>query len=262
MQRRPRILLTNDDGIHAPGIYNLWQGLKNTCDLTIVAPEDDKSGSGLSITTSRPLHIQQLRWEDERTKAYKVNGTPTDCIKLALSIVCEHPPDLIASGINQGANSGRNILYSGTVAGVIEGTLRNVPGIAFSCDNFEEPNFARAASYVYPFVKYLLEHPLPRGSFLNVTFPDHKGPVKGIRLAKQGRGYWVENPEARQHPQGHSYYWLGGQRQNHEEHEESDVELIKQGFLTAVPIQIHELTDHAQYEMRKPVFENWFSENS
>ena len=259
MNRRPRILLTNDDGIHAPGIYNLWQGLKSHCDLIIVAPDDDKSGSGLSITITRPLQIKQISWEDGHTKAYKVNGTPTDCIKLALNIICENPPDLIASGINQGTNSGRNILYSGTVAGVIEGTLRNVQGIAFSCDNFEEPNYARAASHVFPFVKYLIEHPLPKGSFLNVTFPDHAGPLKGIKLAKQGQSYWMEDPKEGQHPEGHSYYWLGGQRQHHEEHEESDVELIKQGFVTAVPIQIHQLTDHAQYEVRKSIFETYFN---
>jgi len=257
--RRPHILLTNDDGIHAPGIYNLWLGLKDYCDLTIVAPAEDQSGSGLSITTSKPLHIRQVPWEDTTTKAYKVNGTPTDCIKLALNVICETRPDMIASGINRGANSGRNILYSGTVAGVIEGTLRNVPGIAFSCDNFEKPNFARAQNHVYLFVKYLLEHPLPPGGFLNVTFPDHEGPVKGIRLAKQGRSYWVEKPQERQHPEGHNYYWLGGQRHHVEEHEESDVELIKNGYLAAVPIQIHELTDHAQFEGRKSAFEDWIN---
>ena len=254
---RPHILLTNDDSIHAPGLYRLWNGLKDHCDLTIVAPATEQSGAGLSITTRRPLQIKQMPWEGT-TKAYKVDGTPTDCIKLALTVICPTPPDMIASGINRGANSGRNILYSGTVAGVIEGTMRNIPGIAFSCDDFFSPNYERAEQYVYPLVRYLLDHPLPKGTFLNVTFPDHDGPVRGIKMARQGRSYWVEDPEERQHPEGHRYYWLGGQRQRDDEDLESDVELVAKGYLAAVPIHIHELTDRIQFQDRKDPFERWF----
>lgn len=261
MHSRPHILLTNDDGIDAPGLYALWRGLKDHCDLTIVAPMNDRSCSGLSFTTTRPLLIKQMPWEGGNTNAYQVDGTPTDCIKLALNVICPQQPDMIASGINRGSNSGRNILYSGTVGGVIEGTMRNIPGIAFSCDNFELPNYARAESFVHLFVKYLLAHPLPHGVFLNVTFPDHEGPLQGIKLARQGKSHWREDPEEHKHPEGHRSYWLGGKRLDHEEHEESDVELIKKGFLTAVPIQIHELTDHAQFTSRKSAFELWVSEN-
>jgi len=251
------LLLTNDDGIQAPGLYNLWRALKDHFDLTIVAPAHEQSGAGLSITTRRPLHIKEIVWEG-CTKAYQVDGTPADCIKLAINVICKTHPDMIASGINQGANSGRNILYSGTVAGVIEGTMRGLPGVAFSCDNYEAPNYERAASYVQPLVSYLLANPLRSGSFLNVTFPDHNGPVQGIKMAKQGRSYWVEDPEERLHPGGHLYYWLGGQHIRHDEHEESDTELIKEGYVTAVPIQAQELTDLVQFEHRKKAFDRWF----
>ncbi|MBS3904300.1 MAG: 5'/3'-nucleotidase SurE [Simkania sp.] len=257
---RPHILLTNDDGIHAPGLYRLWSGLKDHCDVTIVAPMTEQSGAGLSITTQRPLHIQQVPWEG-KTAAYQVDGTPADCIKLALAVICPKFPDMIASGINRGANSGRNILYSGTVAGVIEGTMRNVPGIAFSCDDFDTPNYERAEQFVYPMVRYLLDHPLSPGTFLNVTFPDHEGPIRGIKLARQGRSYWVDDPEERLHPTGHRYYWLGGQRHRDTEHLESDVELVANGWLTAVPIRVQELTDHIQFQDRKESFERWFIEH-
>lgn len=259
--KRPHILLTNDDGIDAPGLYSLWRGLKDHFEITIVAPSSEQSGAGLSITTRRPLHIKQVEWEST-TKAYQIDGTPADCIKLALKVITPTYPDLIASGINRGANSGRNVLYSGTVAGVIEGAMRNIPGVAFSCDNFDAPNYERAESYLHPITCYLLDHPLSHGSFLNVTFPDHEGPIRGIKMARQGRGYWIDDPEERLHPTGHCYYWLGGQRTPDLEHEESDVKLVENGYLAVVPIRIHELTDHDQFNHRKSSFESWFSEFS
>ena len=256
--KRPHLLLTNDDGIHAAGLYNLWRALKEDYDLTIVAPASEQSGAGLSMTTFRPLHIQEVPWEGT-TKSYKVDGTPVDCIKLALNVICKTPPDMIASGINRGANSGRNILYSGTVAGVIEGTMRGLPGIAFSCDDFDTPKFERASTYVQPLVHYLLNNPLRSGSFLNVTFPDHEGPIKGIKMAKQGKGYWKEDPQERFHPIGHRYYWLGGKHVRHDEHEESDIELISSGYITAVPLQAQELTDLIQFDLKKEAFNHWFA---
>lgn len=256
LSKRPRIVLTNDDGITAPGLYSLWRGLAAHADVTIVAPETDQSCKGLSLTTLHPLHITQVSWPD--TAAYKVNGTPADCIKLALQVVLPTPPDMIVSGINRGANSGRNILYSGTIGGVIEGTMRNIPGIAFSCDNFNAPKYERAEAYIFPFVRYLLDHPLSAGSFLNVTFPDHEGPIRGVRMAQQGKSHWSGMPEERLHPSGGRYFWLGGDTLEHPEDAESDVELVKQGFLTAVPVHVHELTDHEHLRKHKNHFEEWF----
>ncbi len=260
MQKKPRILITNDDGIEAPGIYSLWKSLKDHCQVSIIAPATEKSGVGLCITLREPLHIQEVKWE-ENTPAWKINGTPADCVRLGMNVLLKNPPDLIVSGINKGANSGRTVLYSGTVAGVIEGTMQNVPGIAFSCHNFVNPDYSLCEEYIYPFVQYLLDHPLPKGSFLNVNFPDEpKERIKGCKLAKQGMSYFKEDPAKRVHPEGHEYYWLGGKwEQAEDEHEESDVHLLNEGYITAVPLQIHQLTDHHIFQTRKEHFSSLFS---
>jgi 5'-nucleotidase len=255
MTTKRKILITNDDGIFAPGIKHLWTALKDHAELFIVAPATERSGCGLATTSTKPLALKQIDWEDN-TPAWSVSGTPADCMKLALSVILKIKPDLIVSGINKGSNSGKNVLYSGTVGGVIEGVLRNIPGLAFSCENFMNPNFAFFEKYIPPIVEFFSENPLPFGSFINVTFPSHpqKG-INGLKMARQGKGYWVENPDRRTHPEGHIYYWLGGQWKDYKEEEISDVALLKQGFITAVPIHVAELTDHSLLEKHKDSFE-------
>jgi len=176
---------------------------------------------------------------------------------MGMSVILNSLPDLIVSGINRGANSGRNVLYSGTIGGVIEGALRNVPGIAFSCADFVNPDYAKVQHLIYPLVRHLIEHPLPLGTLLNVNFPNVQT-IRGLKLARQGKGYWIEDPAQRVHPEGHSYFWHGGKWYEHEEHEESDVHLLKQGFATAVPIHISELTDLKLFHERKPHFDKLF----
>ena len=255
MDKKPHLLIINDDGIHAPGIKSLWKSLVELYTVTIIAPAIEQSGVGLAITLRKPLHIEKVSWEKD-TIAWKVTGTPADCVKMALSVILDSPPDLIVSGINRGDNSGRNVLYSGTVGGVIEGTLRNVPGVAFSCADFDNPQFHVAERYVPQIVKYLLEHPMPKGTFLNVNFPDHPDGIRGMKLARQGRGYWMENPDQRIHPEGRPYYWLGGKWGHQDENDESDVALLKKGFITAVPIHVEELTNHDLLNSRKAHFED------
>ena len=238
-----RLLLINDDGIHAQGLRHLWNSLADHFDITIAAPAIEQSGVGLAITLRKPLHIENVPWEKE-TSAWKISGTPADCVKLALKVILKEPPDLIVSGINRGSNSGRNVLYSGTVGGVIEGVLRNIPGVAFSCSNFDNPEYHEAEKHILSVVNYLLEHPMPKGTFLNVNFPDHGGEIKGFKLARQGRGYWIDSPDERLHPEGRPYYWLGGKWNFHDEEEDSDVYFLNQGYMAAVPIHIDELTDH------------------
>ncbi len=256
--KRPKILLTNDDGITAPGLYSLWHALADHADITIIVPAHDESGKGLSITTLRPLHIAQVAWSNN-TPAYKVDGTPADCVKLALQVLLAESPDMIVSGINRGSNAGRNVLYSGTIGGVIEGALRNIPGIAFSCEDYNAPEYARYEPFIFPLVDYLLQHPPTAGSFLNVTFPAQKGPIRGIRLAEQGQSYWRGVAEERVHPSGHRYYWFGGDQHKHDEHPESDVELLQQGYLTAVPLRVHQLTDRDHLQKHKTHFEEWLT---
>lgn len=245
MTDRPTILITNDDGVYAPGIKHLWKVLSKFADLIVVAPATEQSAVSLSITIRHPLRIEKVEWPStEEAQIWSINGTPADCVKLALGVILPSPPKLIVSGINRGTNAGRNVLYSGTCAAIVEGTMHNIPGVAFSVFDYSNPDYENADSYILPIVQYILENPLPSGTFLNVNFPKKsEGKIKGIRLAKQGKEYWVENPEHREHPmEGSSYYWLGAKLAEFPEEEDSDIALLKEGYATAVPIHINDLT--------------------
>ena len=256
MSVKKKILITNDDGVMAPGIKHLWRSLRDHYDVTVVAPSQEQSSVGAGITVRRPLVVEKIRWEDG-VDVFHVNGTPVDCVKLACKVVLEAAPDLVVSGINKGSNAGRNVLYSGTVAGAIEGVLQGLPAVAFACVDFQDPNFSGAEAYCKAVVDHIFETPLPQGVLLNVNFPKGYGEgFKGLRLARQGRAYWVEDPEERQHPEGYSYYWLGGRIHDLPEEDDSDVKLLREGFVTAVPIQISQLTDTAELERRRTSFES------
>lgn len=252
---RPFLLITNDDGINAPGIKHLWQAVHEFADVAIVAPHAEKSGCGLSITWTKPLHIRPFSW-DKSTPAWSLNGTPADCVKMALAVLLDRKPDMIISGINRGSNSGRTVLYSGTIGGVIEGALKGIPGIAFSFSDFDEPPLAATKKYIFPLISYFLKHPLPHGTLLNVNFPYNcKEGIKGIKIARQGKSYWQEAPEKRIHPEGLPYYWLGGAWGAVGEDPLSDVAYLDQGYIAAAPIHVGELTCNSTYEKFKNLTE-------
>ncbi len=255
--QKPKILITNDDGIYAPGIRTLWEAVSDFADVMVVAPSENMSGTGVSITLNNPLHMKAIKWESgaqSGVQVWKVTGKPADCVKLGLNAFLPGKPDLILSGINRGANSGRTIFYSGTVGGVIEGALRRVPGIAFSYENYDNPDFNVLKKYILPIIEHTLKHPLPAGTILNVNFPEKE--ILGIRLAKQGHGYMNDKPDERIHPtEGTSYFWLGEKWEHHDEHEDSDVALLAQGYITAVPIHVQELTHHAHLSDHRSTFE-------
>lgn len=255
MSKKPFILVTNDDGIFASGIKELWSSLSNFADLTIVAPLNEKSGAAISASMTTPLFVRKVAWEKEG-RAWSVNGTPVDCVKLALHSILDKVPDLIVSGINRGTNSGRNFLYSGTVGGVIEGVLHNIPGIAFSYEEYENPEFSLFEKYIPLIVQYFIRNPLPMDTFLNVTFPQ-KVP-KGLKMARQGISFCTENIQKGLHPDGEHYFWLGGKWRHLEERSDSDIALLKEGYITAVPIRIDEFTHREILEKHKDQFENFF----
>ncbi len=261
MKKRPRILISNDDGISAPGLKSLWKALHEAdfADLVIIAPSSEKSGAGVSITWDRPMTIRKTEWTNA-TPAWSVDGTPADCIKLGTRIILENAPDFIVSGINAGSNAGRNVLHSGTVGAVIEGLFRGIPGIAFSCENGERPNFHVAEKYVAMMVNYVMENPLPAGCFLNVNFPHAaQDKVKGFRLTRQGKGRWAEDPSLHLETDTGPSYWLGGKPEESTEEEDCDIALLREGYLTAVPIHVHELTDREELEKRRYSFDSLFS---
>lgn len=251
--KKPKILITNDDGIQAPGIWHLWHALKDHAEITIVAPSKEQSAVALSITIRDPLVLKKMDWEDAAT-AWHVNGTPADCVKMALSVIMDSPPDLIVSGINRGSNAGRNVLYSGTVGGVIEGVLRDIPGIAFSCYRYHSPDYQVVEKFIPAIVDYVLDHKPPQGTLLNVNFPDAE--IKGFKFTRQGKEFWGEAPDERNHPhEGHSYYWMGAKLLKFDEHEDSDITWLQKGYVTAVPIHVSELTDHDHLNEKKSHFE-------
>jgi 5'-nucleotidase len=254
---RPLFLITNDDGIQAQGIKHLWHALHDFADLAIVAPHTEKSGSGLAITTFKPLRITKVPWEDH-SPAWSINGTPADCVKMALRVLLPKLPDLVLSGVNIGSNSGRTLLYSGTVGGAIEGTMQGLPALAFSFVDHAFPPLGSVRSLLLELVQYFYRSSIPSGALININLPHncHQG-IQGIRMAKQGRGYWLEDPAHRVQPEGTPYYWLGARWSDHEEQDShSDVALLQQGYVTAVPVQIFDLTHHDLFQQHQEKIQN------
>jgi 5'-nucleotidase len=260
--KRPHILITNDDGIHAPGIRHLWQALSPYAELTIVAPHGEQSAVGLMTTLRHPLRIDRVRWQSDKDDIWSVTGTPADCVKLALNAIMDKRPDLVVSGINRGANFGRGVLYSGTVAAAIESVMQGIPAIAFSCYDYHlEPEYEGSGKYVFPIVEHILKHPLPEGSLLNVNFPEKRlWPIKGFKMTLLGKEWWAEDPEKRTHPsEGNHYYWLGSKLRNADDTLDGEAAWLRQGYVTAVPLHVADLTDHKHLKSHGPKFEGLFS---
>lgn len=246
---------------YAPGIRVLWQALHqaNFADLFIVAPSSERSGTGVGITYDRPIHVQKVEWPG--VQAWSVNGTPADCVKLASRVILKQPPDWVIAGINAGSNAGRNALHSGTVGAVIEGALRGIPGIAFSCENGEQPNFHVAEKFVVCLTQYIMQHSLPSGTVLNVNFPHVElEQIKGFRLTRQGKGRWAEDPSLHRETANGPLYWLGGKPEELDEEKGCDIDLMRHGYITAVPLHVHELTDRSMLEKSKEHFEGFFQQ--
>jgi 5'-nucleotidase len=260
--QKPKIIITNDDGINAPGIKILWRVIHeaNFADLFVVAPSTERSGSGVSITWDKPILVQKIEWP-ENTPAWSVGGTPADCIKMAERIILGNKPDFIVSGINAGSNAGRNVLHSGTIGACVEGVFRGIPGIALSCEDGANPNYHLAEKYVVDLVHYALDNPLPKGCLLNVNFPHvAENEVKGFRLTRQGKGRWSEDPFLHMDSERGASYWLGGKPEEVAEEADCDIAWLKKGYLTVVPLHVHELTDHELVKSRQKNFEAFFIE--
>ncbi len=246
MSDKPRILITNDDGYHSDGIIALENALKEIGDVYVVAPASEMSGASHSLTLSRPLRIRQI---DERH--WTVDGTPTDCVTLALNQILpeDELPHICASGINHGANLGDDATYSGTIAGALEATILGVPGLAFSLVVNRNPDFTESAKIAQKMTAKALKEGLPDGTLLNINVP--KGISKGIRVTKQG--FKNARPVISEHidPRGKNYYWIGEVRSGfHAEEGGTDFEAIDEGFVSVTPMR-SDLTNHAVIEKLK-----------
>lgn len=233
-----RILLTNDDGIQSNGLIKLEEALREVGDVYVVAPASEMSGASHSLTLARPLRIRQI---DDRH--WTVDGTPTDCVTLALNKILssENLPDVCASGINHGGNLGDDATYSGTVAGALEATILGVPGLAFSLVAREQFDFREAARFAVVAVRKVLAEGLPEGSLLNINIPAKE--IKGVRVTRQG----IKNarPVISEHidPRGKPYFWIGEEYFNNSAAAGTDYNAIDQGFISVTPLK-SDMTDH------------------
>lgn len=239
MEKRPLILLSNDDGFSAPGIRFLIDILRPLGDLVVVAPQSGQSGMSSAITVKIPLDLIRVS-EEKGLSIYRSNGTPVDCVKLALDqLFKDRRPDVVFSGINHGTNASVAIHYSGTLGAVIEACLNGIPAVGFSLDDHSEnANFEPARDYLTQIAKQVIKNGLPEGICLNVNVPAVPL-LKGIRLCRQARGRWIQEFDMRQHPNGGNYYWLTGNFQNDEPlSDDTDMFAMKEGFISVVPSQI------------------------
>lgn len=242
MSARPRILITNDDGIHAPGIFALARSLESIGDIVIAAPDSEKSAVGHAITISDPIRIQEIEIGN-RFKGYSVSGTPADCVKIAVQSIMKTVPDIVVSGINLGANVGYNIIYSGTVSAATEGTFLGIPSIAISLDTIFKADFNPAMKFARGITELTLKNGLPEGTLLNVNVPAlPEKEIKGIKLTKQGHVGFRDWFDRREDPRGRIYYWMSGQIENRDIESDFDSIALKDSFVSVTPIR-YELTD-------------------
>lgn len=230
-----RVLLTNDDGIHAPGLMALYQELRGTFDLYVVAPESEMSAVGHAITLTSPLRVQAVR-KNGAFFGYGVTGTPADCVKIALQELLEEPPDVILSGINLGANVGVNVLYSGTVSAATEGAFLGIKSIALSLDTRTDPDFGFAAGFGREMIRFVLEHGMRPGTALNVNIPAHAQKIRGVHVTRQGTGRVRERYERRTDPRGNLYYWLVGETRVGDEVPDADASALRENWITVTPV--------------------------
>jgi 5'-nucleotidase len=231
-----QVLLTNDDGIHAPGLKALRDALAAEFEVQVVAPETEMSAVGHAITLTMPLRVEEV-FHDGAFFGYAVRGTPADCVKIAVQELLRVKPDVIVSGINLGANVGVNLLYSGTVSAATEGAFLGFPSAAVSLNTRTSPDFAFAAAFSTQIVRYLLERPVRRGIALNVNIPSVSPErIRGVRFTRQGLSRLEERFERRTDPRGNVYYWLTGEKVVENGRPDTDSQALSEDNITITPI--------------------------
>jgi len=245
MSKKPLILVTNDDGITAPGIRTLIDVMNSIGDVVVVAPDSPQSGMGHAITVNSTLFVEKVKVNGGEQLEYSCSGTPADCIKLAVDQILERKPDLCVSGINHGSNSSINVIYSGTMSAAIEAGIEGIPAIGFSLLDYSwNANFEASKKYVKMIAENVIKEGMPKDVVLNVNIPNlSQKELKGIKICRQARANWVEEFDKRTNPQGRVYYWLTGKFVNLDHGEDTDEWALKNGYISVVPVQF-DLTAH------------------
>ena len=247
MNRKPLILITNDDGLHAKGIKALTNSVRELGDVIVVAPDGPRSGMSSAITSLQPLRVH-LEKEEQSIKIYSCSGTPVDCVKLGINELAGRKPDIVLSGVNHGSNAAIAVLYSGTMGAALEGAVFKIPSIGFSLlDHSHNADFSYSEKYISMLTKQVLEEGLPVGTCLNVNIPKGDN-IKGIKICRQTSGKWEKEFLQSKDGSGRAVYWLTGEFTNDEPYNEmTDEWALANGYVSVVPIRI-DMTNHKHIE--------------
>jgi 5'-nucleotidase len=242
---KPLILVTNDDGITAPGIRALISVMSEVGTVVVVAPDKPQSAMGHAITLNSTLFINKVSLENAIVTEYSCSGTPVDCVKLAVNEILHRKPDLCVSGINHGSNSSINVIYSGTMSAAVEAGIEGIPAIGFSLLDYDwNADFDAVKPSIRKITLEVLEKGMPENVVFNVNFPKLKeNEIKGIKICRQAKAIWMEKFDKRITPQGKDYYWLTGEFVNQDKGEDTDEWALENGYISVVPVQF-DLTAH------------------
>lgn len=243
--KKPLILVTNDDGVSAPGIRALISVMSQIGEVVVVAPDKPQSAMGHAITINSTLYLNKLSKDGDSITEYSCSGTPVDCVKLAVNEILKRKPDLCVSGVNHGSNSSINVIYSGTMSAAVEAGIEGIPAIGFSLLDYDwNADFESIKSFIKKITLETLDNKLPEGVVLNVNFPKLKeNEIKGIKICRQAKAQWVEKFDKRKTPSGKDYYWLSGEFVNQDKGEDTDEWALENGYVSVVPVQF-DLTAH------------------
>lgn len=243
-EKKPLILVTNDDGITAKGIASLVEAVKPFGEVIVIAPDKPQSGMGHAITINQPLRLTKSSVFDG-IEAYTCSGTPVDCVKLGIYEVLKRKPDLLVSGINHGENSSTNVLYSGTMSAAVEGALEGIPSVGFSLLDFAaDADFSASKKVVKKVVEEVLNNAFPKGICLNVNIPKIEfSSIKGMKICRQARAFWEDKFDKRLDQFGNPYYWLTGEFKRTDKGEDTDIWALGNNYVSIVPTQF-DMTAH------------------
>lgn len=253
-KEKPVILITNDDGVTAPGIMNLVEAVKDLGNVVVVAPDKPQSGMGHAITIGQPLRLHKANVFGD-IEAYSCTGTPVDCVKLAVDKILHRKPDLCLSGINHGANHSINVIYSGTMSAAVEAAIESIPSAGFSLLDYSiEADFTGARKYVRMVVEKMLATKMEKHTVLNVNIPALPAEaLKGFKLCRQAYAKYEEDFMERQDPHGRKYYWLTGEFVNFDNGKDTDVWALANGYVSIVPVQF----DMTHYDQKSKLEKLW-----
>ncbi|OCB75199.1 5'/3'-nucleotidase SurE [Flavobacterium crassostreae] len=244
-KKKPLILVTNDDGITAPGVRALIAVMAEIGDVLVVAPDKPQSAMGHAITINNTLYLNKISKEGDAITEYSCSGTPVDCVKLAVNEILKKKPDLCVSGVNHGSNSSINVIYSGTMSAAVEAGIEGIPAIGFSLLDYDwNADFDTIKPFIKKITQETLANGLPKDVVLNVNFPKlKKEDIKGIKICRQAKAIWSEKFHKRITPQGKDYYWLAGEFVNLDQGQDTDEWALANDYISVVPVQF-DLTAH------------------